>query len=146
MALKPLYLGHKDTRIKLADSVDPKTVVAGMVAKVTTAGLVLAGDEELAVTGLFFTQGDVPAYESTGLLDAQLNNEPGNPGGGDKVTQINAMSVVETDQWAGTLVAGDFVVSNADAKLKKDAGTGTKIGIVVLAADAKGFITVKMLL
>jgi hypothetical protein len=145
MALRPLYLGHKDTRVELASSVDPKDVEAGMVAKVTSAGLEVAGDEELAVVGLFFTQGYVPAYESHGLLEGQLNAEPGSPGGGDKVAVINAQSVVETDQWSGSLAAGDFVVSDANGKLKKDAGSGTKIGIVVKEADAKGFVVVKML-
>lgn len=146
MALKPLYIGHKDTVVKLASTVTPTDVVAGLVAKVTANGLVVAGDEELAVLGLFFTQGGVPAYESTGLMTDMLNDVPGNPGGGTKVTVINAQSVVMTDQWSGSLAVGDFLVSDANGQLKKDAGSGTKIGMVVEGADAKGFIKVKMLI
>jgi hypothetical protein len=130
MALKPLYIGHKDTKIKLDPTVAAASVVAGLAAEVGTNGLKIAGADSTKVVGLFGTQGNVNAYESTGLINAMLGGEPGNAGGGDKVMVFNAMSVVMTDQIEGTPAVGAKLGTHTNGKLKAYA-SGDVVGIVL---------------
>lgn len=130
----------RPTVLKLSASADKGLVLAGKLAAVNSSGeLVIAGDNSAAVVGVFQTQASVPAYQSTGLLDAQINGAVGSAGGGDKVSLVaGAGAVIKTDQVAGTPAPGTLLGSNS-AGLFKAYSSGTVVGIV-LKADADGYV------
>lgn len=130
----------RPTVLKLSASADKGLVLAGKLAAVNSSGeLVIAGDNSAAVVGVFQTQASVPAYQSTGLLDAQINGAVGSAGGGDKVSLVaGAGAVIKTDQVAGTPAPGTLLGSNGSG-LFKAYSSGTVVGIV-LKSEADGYV------
>lgn len=135
-----MHAVKRPTVLKLSASVDKSLVIAGKLAAVNSSGeLVIAGNDSAAVVGVFQTQAGVPAYQSTGLLDAQVNGAVGSPGGGDKVSLVaGAGAVIKTDQVAGTPAPGTLLGSNGSGLLKAHSA-GTVVGIV-LKAEADGYV------
>jgi hypothetical protein len=135
-----LHAVKRPTILKLSAGVDKGAVLAGKLAAVNSSGeLEIAGNNSAAVVGVFQTEAAVPAYQSTGLLDGQVNGAVGSAGGGNKVSLVaGAGAVIKTDQVAGTPAAGALLGSDASGLFKAHA-SGTVVGIV-LKADADGYV------
>lgn len=135
-----LHAVKRPTVLKLSAGVSKDAVLAGKLAKVNSSGeLEIAGNNDAAVVGVFQTQASVPAYQSTGLLGAQVNGAVGSAGGGDKVSLVaGAGAVVKTDQVAGTPAPGTLLGSDGSG-LFKTYSSGTVVGIV-LKHDADGYV------
>ena len=134
MALEILHVVKRPTFLALDAGTNPSNVQAGMAGAVSSAGtLVVAGANSSAFVGIFQTQGYVPAYQSTGLLDSMINGAPGNPGGGTKVSLVaGSGAVLKTDQFtnlAGATI-GSLVGCDANGQLKVWA-SGDVVGILI---------------
>lgn len=134
MAFEMLHAVKRPTVLKLDPATDPNTVEAGMAAAVSSSGtLVVAGADSAAVVGVFQTQGYVPGYQSTGLLDSQINGAVGSPGGGQTVSLIaGSGAVFKTDQFvnlAGATIGSKVGVSS-NGQLKVWAA-GDVVGILI---------------
>lgn len=135
-----LHAVKRPTVLKLSAGVSKDAVLAGKLAKVNSSGeLEIAGNNDAAVVGVFQTQASVPAYQSTGLLSAQVNGAVGSAGGGDKVSLVaGAGAVIKTDQVAGTPAPGALLGSDGSG-LFKAYSSGTVVGIV-LKSEADGYV------
>jgi len=133
MAFEILHAVKRPTVLKLDSATDPNTVEAGMVGAVNSSGmLVVAGADSAAVVGVFQTQGYVPAYQSTGLLDSQIQGAVGSPGGGSKVSLVaGAGAVIKTDQFVN--------LAGATIGAKVGVGTGGKMKVWA-AGDVVGLL------
>lgn len=136
MAFELLHAVKRPTVLKLSASVDKNLVEAGKVAAVNTSGeLVIGGNDEAAPVGVFQVQGYVPAYQSTGLLDSQINGAVGSPGGGLTVSLIaGAGAVFKTSHVAGLNAAaiGSELVCGAGGVLKvKGMSSAPVVGLLI---------------
>jgi len=136
MAFELLHAVKRPTVLKLGSGVDKTLVEAGKVAAVNTSGeLVIGADNEAAPVGIFQVQGYVPSYQSTGLLDSQVNGAVGSAGGGVTVSLIaGAGAVFKTDQFVSLSSAaiGSELVCGAGGKLKvKGVSTAPVVGLLI---------------
>jgi hypothetical protein len=136
MAFELLHAVKRPTVLKLNSAVDKTLIEAGKVAGVNTSGeLVIGANDEAAPVGIFQVQGYVPSYQSTGLLDNQVNGAVGSAGGGVTVSLIaGAGAVFKTDQFVSLSAAaiGSQLVGGADGKLKvKGVSTAPVVGLLI---------------
>jgi hypothetical protein len=135
-----LHAVKRPTILKLSAGVSKDAVLAGKLGAVNSSGeLEIAGNNSAAVVGVFQTEAAVPAYQSTGLLDGQVNGAVGSAGGGNKVSLVaGAGAVIKTDQVAGSPSAGALLGSDGSG-LFKAYSSGTVVGIV-LKVEADGYV------
>ena len=149
MALETLHKVKANTYLKLNAAVVKTTVVAGKLAAVNTSGeLVVGGANEAAPVGIFQVQGEVPAYQSTGLIDAQINGAVGSAGGGKTVSYLaGAGTMLKTDQitnLAGAAI-GSELVGDANGLLKvKGMSTAPTVAILVAKDGTFGVIQMRI--
>lgn len=147
MALELFHKVKANTYLKVAPATDKSTIVAGGVAAVNTSGqLVVGGADEARPVGIFFVQGDVPAYQSTGLLDAQIQGAVGSPGGGNTVSYLaGAGTVLKTDQFTnlGAAAIGSELVGDANGMLKVK-GMSAAPTVAILLGKESGFAVIQM--
>lgn len=140
MALETLHKLKANTYLEVKPALDKNLIVPGAVAAVDANGyLVVGGADEAAPVGIFQVQGYVPPYQSTGLLDAQINGAVGSPGGGKKVSYLSgAGAMLKTDQFtdlAGAAI-GSELVGDANGKLKVKGLSAAPVIAILVAKDA----------
>lgn len=149
MALETLYKLKANTYLTVKVGTNKNTIIPGGVAAVDSTGaLVVGGANEAAPVGIFQVQGNVPAYQSTGLLDAQINSAVGSPGGGKTVSYLSgAGAMLKTDQFtnlAGAAI-GSELVGDAGGLLKvRGMSTAPTIALLVGKDLVNGYAIVQM--
>ena len=135
MALQTLYKIKANTYLDLPAGYNYSTVVPGGVAAVNSAGfLVVGADNEPSPVGIFQVQGFVPPYQSTGLLDAQINGATGSYLAGVTVSYLSgAGAMMLTDQVISlnSIPIGSYLVGGANGMLKAQ-GVSTAPVIAIL--------------